>query len=192
MDTFNKLREEILQCSACKEFLTDMPKPIVQGTIQAKIMQIGQAPSKQAMERGKAFCDPSGKKLIHNWYKISEEEFYNEQNFYISSMARCFPGKSKNKGDNKPPKQCAEKFLNRELAFVQPQLYIVIGSYAAKWFFPDENMTTLIFKNHTYKGKPLFVIPHPSPLNWRWQKAYPSFENKRIVEIRNIIHQTIR
>lgn len=186
------LKKDIISCRECRGEIPDEPKPIFQGLEKVKIMQIGQAPSKVAMEKERAFWDASGQRLIKEWYQILEEEFYDEKNFYIASMAKCFPGKAKGQGDCKPPKKCAKKFLKKELDIIEPQIYIVIGSYAAKWLFPNETLTNLIFKDHTYREKPLFVLPHPSPLNYRWFAKYPQFEQERLKKIRKAVQEIIR
>ena len=60
----------------------------------------------------------------------------NEDNFYITSIAHCYPGKSKNGGDRLPPKCCADKWLKKELEYVQNDIYILIGGKAAEYLFP--------------------------------------------------------
>ena len=45
------------------------------------------------------------------------------------------PGKSKSGGDRLPPKCCSEKWLRQEIDIVDKQIYIIIGSYAAKKYF---------------------------------------------------------
>lgn len=191
MNEFNQLKEEIQSCTACKTLFTHEPRPIFQGNEYSLIFQIGQAPSRTVMETGKPFHDASGRKLIDEWYQITREQFYSPDLFYIASIARCYPGKAKKSGDNPPPLVCANKFLKRELELIHPDLYIVIGSYAAKWLFPDENFESLVFQDHVYQGKPLYVLPHPSPLNRKWLKDHPEFEEQRMVEIRKMIHKIL-
>lgn len=70
-------------------------------------------------------------------------------------------------------------------------IYIIIGAKAAKTFFPNENYEDLIFKNNFWNNKLTIVLPHPSPLNKKWIKDHPKFLEKRIVEIRKIINNTI-
>lgn len=191
MNKFEELKNEILNCRICENLIEGYDHPIIQGNQYPKIMQLGQAPSRTCMESGKAFDDASGKKLLE-WYGISREEFDNPDNFYIAAMAKCYPGKAKTSGDNPPPKICAKTYMDRELELVEPDMYIVIGRYAANWLFPNEKLETLIFSEHMYKGKPLYVIPHPSPLNRRWLKNHPQFEQEKILEIRNKIHELVR
>ncbi|MBQ7240814.1 MAG: hypothetical protein IJS56_05190 [Bacilli bacterium] len=49
----------------------------------------------------------------------------------------------------------------------------------------------MIFKNNYLNGKLTIVLPHPSSLNIKWFKDHPLFMEKRIVEIRNIIFDTL-
>ena len=191
MNKFETLKQEILTCQACCDILAYKPRPVFQGQQNSKIMQISQAPSRKVMETGLPFNDPSGEKLRNDWYQITSKEFYDSNNFYITSIGRCFPGKA-NTGDNPPPIQCAQRFLSRELELVQPEIYILIGAHAAKFFYPQESLEDLIFHDHIYRGKPLFVLPHPSPLNRKWLKDHPEFEKERIVYIRKIIHKCLK
>lgn len=36
-------------------------------------------------------------------YQITDEEFYNTNNFFIGALAHCYPGKDKNGNDKQPP-----------------------------------------------------------------------------------------
>lgn len=191
MNAFDQLKSDLLTCKECQHILGYEPCPIFQGKQNSLIMQISQAPSRKVMETGLPFNDISGEKLRNEWYQISREEFYNAKNFYITSIGRCFPGKAKT-GDKPPLLHCAHRFLERELNIVEPQLYILIGSHAAKFFYPDLSLEKLIFKDHTFKGKPLFVLPHPSPLNRKWLKDHPDFETVRMEYIRSYIHKFIK
>lgn len=47
-----------------------------------------------------------------------------------------------------PPKICYEKWLKKELQYINNELYIIVGAKAARVFFPKENFNELIFKNN--------------------------------------------
>jgi len=190
-DKFQDLRNQIKSCRYCEADFGFEPHPIVFGNPQSKIMQISQAPSRTVHNTGKPFNDASGRRLRSEWYKISDETFYNPDNFYIVSVAHCYPGKNPKGGDNRPPKCCADKWLSQELALVQNKIYILIGGAAASYFFPKQKLTELVFQNLTLNGKPAFVLPHPSPLNMKWFRDYPEFLKKRIYEIEKAVHETL-
>lgn len=190
-DDFDKLVKKIKGCDYCKDKFGFTPHPIFLGNENSKIVQISQAPSANVHKTLKPFNDMSGKKLKYQWYKISDEIFYNPDNFYIAALAHCYPGKDKNGNDKMPPKICYETWIKKELEFINNQLYIIIGAKAAKLFFPKENFNDLVFKNNYINNKLTIVLPHPSPLNIKWFKEHPKFINKRIGEIRKIIYRTL-
>jgi len=187
MKELEKLQKQIEKCRICRETFGFEPKPIVFGNKNAKIVQLGQAPSRRASETNKFFDDQSGKRLKYEWYQITDNEFYNPDNFYILPMAHCFPGQEPNGHDKTPPKICYQKWGRKELELVNNQIYIIIGSKAAKQLFPHEKFEELVFKDNIYNGKPAYVIPHPSPLNRRWLNKHPEFLSKRMPIIREKI-----
>ena len=62
---------------------------------------------------------------------------------------------------------------------------------AAKVFFPKEKFNDLVFKNNYLNGLLTLVLPHPSPLNFKWFKEHPKFLDQRIIEIRKIVYNII-
>ena len=188
---FNELKHEIQNCDYCKEKFGFTPHPVFWGKSTSKIVQISQAPSNNVHQSMKPFTDMSGKTLKYEWYQITDEQFYDEDNFYIGALAHCYPGKDKNGNDKQPPKCCLTKWVKKELELVENELYIFIGAKAAKVFFPNESFEDLVFKNNYLNDKLAIVLPHPSPLNKKWLKDHPLFIEKRIIEVRDIIRRTI-
>ena len=188
---FEEIKKNIENCKYCQEKLGFEPHPIFWGNKNSKIVQISQAPSNNVHKNLKPFTDMSGKTLKYEWYQLSDETFYNKDNFYIGALAHCYPGKDKNGNDKQPPKCCFTKWVEQELKVINNEIYIIIGSKAAKTFFPNENYEDLIFKNNTYNNKLAIVLPHPSPLNKKWLKDHPNFLNNRIIEIRKIINNVL-
>jgi len=191
MDNLEKLKTELFACRECRELFGFEPRPVCMGNSDAKIVQISQAPSIHVHKTGRSFNDISGRRLRNEWYEISEDIFYDPDIFYITSVGHCYPGKSKNKGDNPPPKICAQKWLSREIELVKNEIFILVGKAASDFFFPKDDFTELVFSDHTIKGKTAYVIPHPSPLNVRWFKEHPEFEDERVAEIRDVLHGAI-
>ena len=179
------------KCVLCKDEFGFTPHPVVFGNEYSKIVQISQAPSKTVDFTLKPFTDKSGEKLKYEWYKIDDDVFYNPDNFYITSLAHCYPGKDSRGNDRMPPKICYDTWVKNEIKYVKNKLYIIIGSKAAKVFFPDENFNDLVFKNNYINEKLAIVLPHPSPLNKKWFKDHPNFMEKRVIEVRCIINDVL-
>lgn len=185
------LHREILQCRLCEREFGYTPRPVVQGAAHARVMHISQAPSRRVHETGRPFDDLSGKKLRGEWYQIPDADFYNPELFYIVSTAHCYPGKAAGGGDRRPPPVCARQWLMRELELVDCELYLIVGGYAAALFFPGESVTSLAFQDRELRGKPAYVLPHPSPLNMKWFRDHPQFEQTRMPEIRRRLHAAL-
>lgn len=187
-----EIKQQIKNCRDCESIFGFEPHPVFWGHEDSKIVQISQAPSLKVHQSGKPFTDMSGKTLKQEWYQISDEDFYNQDNFYIGAMAHCYPGKDKNGNDRKPPKRCFQKWVQQEVKLIHNEIYIIIGASAAKEFFPKSSFEQLVFENQVWNNKLTFVLPHPSPLNRRWLKNHPEFTEKRLPEIRETLHQIIR
>lgn len=190
-NALDALQEEIHRCRICEPLFGFEPHPVVFGRQGALIMQISQAPSQSVHKEGLPFCDQSGRKLKHEWYGLDEESFYNPDNFYLTSMARCYPGKQPNGRDRLPPKAC-RRWLDRELETVETGLYILVGRQAAQYLFPGRDFTALVFTDQTLRGKPAVVLPHPSPLNRHWFQTHPDFEGRRIKKVRALVQAMLR
>ena len=189
---FEKLKSEIEKCDYCKEKFGFEPHPIFWGKQNSKIVQISQAPSNNVHKSMKPFTDMSGKTLKYEWYQVTDEQFYNTDNFFIGALAHCYPGKDKNGNDKQPPKCCFDKWVEKELKVLDNEIYVIIGAKAAKRFFPNDNFEDLVFKNNYWNNKLAIVLPHPSPLNKKWIKDHPQFLEKRIYEIRKLIKKIIK
>jgi len=190
-EELNNLLDKIEKCEICKDKFGFRPHPIFLGNSNSKIVQISQAPSATVHETLKPFTDQSGKKLKYEWYMINDDIFYNPDNFYIAALSHCYPGKDKNGNDRTPPKICYEKWIKKELEYIDNKLYVIIGAKAAKTFFPDDNFNELIFRDNYINGKLAVVLPHPSPLNIKWFKEHPEFMKSRIYEIRKTINEVL-
>lgn len=187
----NVLQNDIRNCRLCQDKFGFEPHPIVFGHSRSKIMHISQAPSQNVYKTGKPFNDASGKRLREQWYHISDETFYNPDNFYIVSIAHCYPGKNPKGGDRLPPVSCARRWLTQILPLVDNKIYLLVGSKAAGFFFPKIKFSDLVFQNMEINNKPAYILPHPSPLNMKWFRDHPEFSNYRIVEIKQAIHRVL-
>lgn len=187
----NVLQDKIRNCRLCQDKFGYEPHPIVFGHSHSKIMHISQAPSQTVYKTGKPFNDASGKRLREEWYHISDEVFYNPDNFYIVSIAHCYPGKNPKGGDRLPPIICAKQWLTQILPLVDNKIYLLVGSKAAGFFFPKHSFTDLVFSSNELNGKPAYVLPHPSPLNVKWFMEHPEFVEHQIHKVKKAIHETL-
>jgi uracil-DNA glycosylase family 4 len=185
---FEEFQMELKKCRYCQKVLgyDFKPKPLVWGNQKAKIVQISQVPSLHAAVLGKPFS-----KDENTPDASAKEMFYNPDLFYITAVAHCFPGKNRG-GDARPPIACAKKWLWQEISYLNLELFLIVGRYAANFIFPGKEFAELIFRDQTLLGKLAFVLPHPSPANKKWLKDHPDFERKRLNKIRDKIKQILK
>ncbi len=161
------------------------------GNQGAKIVSISQAPSASVIRNQKPFSDKSGERLSNEWYKISDEVFYNPSNFYFTAIGMYFPGKDKKGGDKKPSFNLANRWLMREISYLNPRLYLIIGRIAAEFFFPKQTFADLVFNDQELNKTRALVLPHPSPVNIKWFKDHPDFEKKEIINDKKIYQESL-
>ena len=184
---FDKIIKRLKEDSRNKSYTERGIPPIFQVSPKAQILIIGQAPGKKVEESLIPFNDKSGEKLVQ-WMGIDRDTFYSEK-IAILPMDFYYPGKGKT-GDL-PPRSFIAKEYHKDILDLMPdlKLTILIGSYSMKYYLGKgmkENLTETVRSYKEYLPK-YFPIVHPSPLNFRWQKANPWFEGEIVPVLRDVV-----
>lgn len=115
---------------------------------------------------------------------INREIFYSEK-VAILPMDFYYPGKGKT-GDLPPRKFVAQEYHDEILGMMEDiQMTILVGSYSMKYYLKgrmEKNLTETV-KNYENYLPEFFPIVHPSPLNFRWQRNNPWFEEEVVPEL---------
>lgn len=145
------------------------------GDTTSRILIAGQAPGTRVHASGIPWNDKSGERL-REWMQLEDDVFYDEKKIAIVPMGFCYPGKGKT-GDLPPRKECAQLWHDRLMAeFKELDLILAIGQYAQAYHLGKarkKNLTETVRHFHEYGN--VFPLPHPSPLNYRWQARNPWF-----------------
>ena len=186
---FDKIIKKLKEDSRNKSYTDRGIPPIFQVSPKAQILIIGQAPGKKVEESLIPFNDKSGEKLVQ-WMGIDRDTFYSEK-IAILPMDFYYPGKGKT-GDL-PPRSFIAKEYHKDKLDLMPdiKLTIQIGSYSMKYYLGKsmkENLTETVRSYKEYLPK-YFPIVHPSPLNFRWQKANPGFEGEVVPVLRDMVEK---
>lgn len=185
------LLRKIRTCEICVKDLPYDPRPILNFTLQGRILLVGQAPGIKAHESKKPWNDASGKRL-REWLGVSDEQFYDPRLFAIVPMGFCYPGKGKS-GDLPPRPECSAKWMQPILDRLKSiELKILVGAYSQNYFLKDrpENLTDTV-KNWKSYAPEIFPLPHPSPRNNIWLKKNRWFEKDLIPNLRRRVDEIL-
>ncbi|HDN85831.1 MAG: uracil-DNA glycosylase [Candidatus Omnitrophota bacterium] len=132
-----KIEEEILYCRKCNLW-RERKNPVVgEGSWEAKIMFVGEAPGANEDEKGIPFCGAAGKILdeLLNTIGIKREEIY------ITNILKCRPPQNRN------PKEeeiiACSPYLDRQIEIIKPEIICCLGNFS----------TFYIMKKFGLKGK---------------------------------------
>lgn len=177
-DQLLTLHRELDLCKRCPKMIG----PVVHGSaIVSKVILIGQAPGPREGSFGHPFAWTAGKTLFqwfHTAMCLDESDF--RARIYIAAVARCFPGKAKGGGDRKPDPEEISKcrtFLEREIAILQPELIIPVGTLAieqvlARKALLKDTVGQQLRINYLAVEADVIALPHPSGLS-SWHKTEP-------------------
>jgi len=193
MSVLPDLLKDIRNCRNCVGQMSHDPKPVLQAGPKARIGIFSQAPGNLAHQSGQPFTDPSGIRL-REWLQVTEDEFYDENNFIIAPMGFCFPGYDKNGGDLPPLKDCAEVWRTQLMAALPKlELCILVGGYAQKWHLGGDVKKSLTQTVAAWRDYgPLYLpTPHPSWRNNGWLKKNLWFEEELLPHLRERVRRLI-
>jgi uracil-DNA glycosylase len=181
-------------CRLCAAALPLGPRPIIQGSAQAKILIIGQAPGTKVHASGLPFDDASGDRL-RDWMGIDKTVFYDETRLAILPMGLCYPGRNPKGGDLPPLARCAPTWHPRlRPAFTAVQLVLLVGSYAQAHYLArpgKQTMTETVAHWRDHLPDRRLPLPHPSWRNSAWLKKHPWFEAELLPVLRERVRALI-
>jgi uracil-DNA glycosylase len=186
------LRGEILADPDNAQAVALGQQPLFAASPASRVVIIGQAPGLKAQALGKAWADPSGDRL-RSWLGVSEDEFYDADNFALLPMDFFYPGKGTS-GDLPPRREFAERWHPRILAELHAvTLTLLVGVYAQRFYLKLPAAATLTatvrdFASYLPGRMPLV---HPSPLNFRWQAQNPWFETDVLPVLRSRVRAAL-
>ncbi len=171
------LENQVNQCAETRRHLAEKVKPLLgRGSLDAKIFIVGEAPSAEEMEQGRAFAGDAGDLLN----KILTATGLKEEDIYFSNLITWKP-KAPTPFGKRPPRADEVEFgrptLMAQIEIVKPQLVIAAGAQAfAALTGSAETITHKRGQWHELAGLPMMPTFHPSYL-----LNNPSMSSKRVV-----------
>jgi len=156
IEIFEKLATEINQCRKCELCETAKTAVVGEGSLNSKIIFIGEAPGKNEDDTGRPFVGRAGKLLTQliNSIGLAREDVW------IGNIIKHRPPK------NRPPKpfeiEMCQDFLKRQIEIINPSVIVTLGRFSFNYFFPGAKITDergKLIETGRYK---IFPAYHPA------------------------------
>lgn len=131
VDDLQQISDEIVKDEICSD-LRDQATQLVfgDGSINADVVFIGEAPGKKEDETGLPFVGAAGKFLNEMLASIG----LNRKNVYITNIVKYRP--PKNRDPSTDEKQAFLPYLMRQLDVISPKLVVTLGRHSMEYFLP--------------------------------------------------------
>ncbi len=168
-------------------------QPLFVADARARLLIVGHAPGVLAQQSGIAWGDKSGRNLM-DWLGLDEKDFRDPGKVALIPMDFYYQGKGAS-GDLPPRKGFADKWHPRLLSLMpQLRLTVLAGGYAQGYYLAGRAKRNLTKTVRAYRDylPAFFPIPHPSPLNFRWQGRNPWFLAEAVPVLRALVRDALQ
>ena len=134
----NQVREDILKNNVCPDLAQTATNLVMgDGSIDADIVFIGEAPGKNEDEQGLPFVGAAGKFLNEMLGEIDLER----GDVYITNIVKYRPPENR----DPLPEEKAEfwPYLLRQLEVIKPKVIVTLGRHSMEYFLPDAKISTV-------------------------------------------------
>jgi uracil-DNA glycosylase len=171
-----RLVDDVMACRACQlAGYLQVANPIRPTLLDdPRMLLIGQAPGPVTDRKGYHFAGPAGS-FLSTWLdRAGFPPGYFREHVYLTSLTRCFPGKSASGNGDRPPSAAevalCRAFLTRELAGLDPPLVLLVGKMAIDTFLGKRPLTETVGRVFRVEERPYLPLPHASGVS-RWLNA---------------------
>jgi len=156
MSALNELNKEIETCQQCDLAKTRTRVVSGEGSENAEIMFIGEAPGWHEDQQGRPFVGQAGKFLDELIASIG----LSRANVYIANIIKCRPPGNR---DPLPAEIAAcRKWLDHQLEIINPKMIVTLGRYSMAKFFPGKSISKIHGTAVKSDGKIYFAMYHPA------------------------------
>ena len=120
------------KCQLCKTAIQAVPG---EGSPDADLMFIGEAPGAEEDKQGRPFVGRSGKLLDFMIGQIG----YSRDNVFIGNIIKHRPPSNR---DPLPSEiEACKPFITKQIDIIQPKLIVTLGRFAMNYFLPDAKIS---------------------------------------------------
>jgi uracil-DNA glycosylase len=172
------LRQELGDCQRCGLAQTRTHLVFGEGSSEAPIVFVGEAPGYEEDRKGRPFVGPAGGMLtdmLTNVLRLQRDDVY------ICNVLKCRPPRNR---DPQPPEVAAcTPFLQGQLAAIRPRLIVALGRFAMQHLLRTEGSVGRHRGevHRTPEGVPLIVTFHPAYLLRNAGDKRKAFEDLQLI-----------
>lgn len=160
-ETFKKREKACKKCIKCS--LSNSRTNVVfgEGTLNSKIMLIGEAPGNHEDKTGRPFVGRAGQ-LLNNY--LEAENISRKKDIYITNIVKCHP--PNNRKPRTDEAEACREYLEAQIKFIQPEIILLAGVTAVKYVLGiNEGITKIRGKSFDGPNNSIIMpIFHPSYL----------------------------
>jgi DNA polymerase len=153
------LREVAEGCTRCELHATRTKVVFADGSVDAKVLCVGEAPGANEDRTGLPFVGRAGKLLDRLLLSVG----FPRSEVFICNVLKCRPPGNRNPLPGEI--DACSPFMLRQLELVGPAVIVAFGTFAAQTLLgARDSLRHMRGRAHRYQGFPLVVTYHPAAL----------------------------
>ncbi len=153
------LRRVAEACTRCGLHSTRTKVVFADGSAEARILCVGEAPGANEDRTGLPFVGRAGKLLDRLLLSVG----FSRSQVFICNVLKCRPPGNRNPLPDEI--EACSPFLLRQIELVRPAVIVALGTFAAQTLLGTrDSLRHLRGRTHLYEGFPLVVTYHPAAL----------------------------
>jgi DNA polymerase len=150
------IASEVSVCRDCKLHLSRKLAVPGEGPANADIMFIGEGPGFHENEQGRPFVGAAGRFLEELLASIG----LTRKQVFICNVVKCRPPANR---DPLPEEtEACSKYLDRQVAAVNPKVIVTLGRYSMARYFPNARISALHGQGRLVNGRMVVAMYHPA------------------------------
>jgi len=175
LDSLEAVAKHIASCTRCPLYSTAINHVPGEGSANAGLVCVGEAPGATEDEQGRPFAGASGQLLTKILAAVG---LAREEVFIVNVLKHRPPG---NRNPLPEEVKACSPYLVRQIELIKPKVIVAWGTFAAQTLLDTKlSIGKLRGQIHRYYGVPLIVTYHPAALlrNPNWKR--PTWEDVQL------------
>ncbi len=133
-DAWRLLVEEIKGCRKCPLHETRTNPVPGEGSLDAEIMFVGEAPGRREDETGRPFVGAAGRLLT----ELLEMIGLRREEVFITNVVKCRPPNNRDPRDEEI--RACSPYLIRQIQLIRPRVIVALGRHSARFLFGEAGL----------------------------------------------------